>query len=80
MVEIIDKNVFNIMTLPNNLVLVCRFKKTILLCSVHCIQFVKDVFYTKICFMKTSTRIVKYESQVIELNPDSTCITHYLKM
>ena len=29
----------------------------------------KNVFYTKIWFVKTSTRIVKYKSRVVKLNP-----------
>ena len=38
-------------------------------------QFVKYVFSDEIWFVKTSTRIVKYKSQVVKLspvNPDST--------
>ena len=43
---IVDKNVFKIMTLPNNLVLICNFK-TIILCSVHSIRFLKMRFLLK---------------------------------
>ena len=43
--------------------------KTIILCSVHSLWFVKYMFSAKIWFMKTSTRIVKYKSQVIKSNP-----------
>ena len=42
--------------------------KTIILCSVHSIRFVKYVFFAKIWFVKTSTGIVKYESRVVKLN------------
>ena len=42
--------------------------KTIMLCSVRSIRFVKYVLSAKIWFMKTSTRIVKYESRVVRLN------------
>ena len=40
------------------------------MCSVHSIQFVKLAFPAKIWFVKTSTRIVKYKSRVLKLNPD----------
>ena len=46
MLEIVDKNVFKIMALPNNFVLICSFK-TIILCSVHSIRFVKMCFLLK---------------------------------
>ena len=71
MLEIVDKNVFNIMTLLNNLVHTCRNTcKTVIVCSVHSMGFVKFVFSTKIWFVKTSTRIVKYESRVVKSNPE----------
>ena len=38
--------------------------KAIVLCSVHSIWFVKYVFSNKIWFVKTSTRIMKYEPRV----------------
>ena len=44
--------------------------KTVMLCSVHYLWFVKYVFSAEIWFVKTSTRVVKYKSQVIKLNPD----------
>ena len=44
--------------------------KTIILCSVCSIRFVKYVLSTKIWFVKTSTRILKYESRVIKSNSD----------
>ena len=69
MVEIIDKNVVKIIKLSNNLVLVCSFK-TIVLFSVLSIQFMKYVFSAKIWFVKTSTRIVKYESRVAKSNAE----------
>ena len=34
----------------------------------------KYVFFAKICFMKTSTRIMKYESRVVKWNPDSSLL------
>ena len=37
--------------------------KTIILCSVHSTWFVKYLFSAKLWFVKTSTRIVKYESR-----------------
>ena len=44
--------------------------KTIILCSVHSLWFVKYVFSAKIWFMKVSPRIVKYESLVTKSNPE----------
>ena len=41
-------------------------RDTIILFTVHSIRFVKYVFSAKIWFMKTSTRIMKYESRVIK--------------
>ena len=38
--------------------------KTIILCSVHSIQFVKCIFSAKIWLVKISTKIVKYEYRV----------------
>ena len=67
MLEIINKNVSEIMTMPNNLILAWRFK-TIILCFFHSVRLMKYVFYAKIWFMKTSTRIVKSESQVVKSN------------
>ena len=51
--EIVDKNVFKIMTLLNNLYLFAGLK-TITLCSVCFIWFVKNVFSAKIWFVNTS--------------------------
>ena len=63
MLEIVDKNVFKTMALQNNLVHTCRNTcKTIILCFVHSMCFVKYVFPAKIWFVKTSTKIVKCES------------------
>ena len=50
--------------------------KIIILCSVHPKWFMKFVFSAKMWFMKTSTRIVNYESQVAKLNPGNP---EYLK-
>ena len=55
--------------------------KTIILCSVHSIWFVKYVFSAKIWFVKTLTRIVKYESRVVKSNPtkdDLNCRIWYV--
>ena len=41
--------------------------KTTIVCSVHSVRF---VFSTKIWFVKTSTRIVKYKSRIIRSSPD----------
>ena len=43
--------------------------KVIILLSVHFIWFVKYVFSAKLRFVKTSTRLVKYKSRVVESNP-----------
>ena len=68
MLKIVDKNISEIVTMLNNLVFVCRGFNTIILCSFHSIWFVKYVFSAKIWFVKTSTKIVKYESQVVKSN------------
>ena len=71
-VEIVHKNDFKIMTSSNNLVYIYLTTgfNTIILCSVHSIQFVKYVFSAEIWSMKILTRIMKYKSRVIKLNPD----------
>ena len=43
--------------------------KTVILCSVHSIWFVKYVLAAKMWFVKTSFRIMKYESQDVKSNP-----------
>ena len=68
MVEIVDKNVFEIMALSNNLLFICKFK-TIILYSVYSAWSVKCVFSAKKWFVITSTRIVKYELRVAKSNP-----------
>ena len=70
MLVIIDKNIFKAIALPNNLLIFACFKAIIILCSVHSIWFVKLVFSAKIWFVKTLTRIMRYQSQVAKLNPD----------
>ena len=40
--------------------------KTMILCSIHSLWFVKYVRSAKIWSVKTSTRIVKYESRVVK--------------
>ena len=47
LLAIVDKIVFKVMTLPNNLVLICRFEDHIL-CFVHSARFVKYAFSAKI--------------------------------
>ena len=43
--------------------------KTMIFCSVGSMWFMKYKFSAKIWFVETSTRIVKYESQVIKSSP-----------
>ena len=43
--------------------------KPIILRSVHSIWFMKYICLAEMWFVKTSTRIVKHESQVVKLNP-----------
>ena len=45
--------------------------KIVILCSGRSIWFVKNVFFAKIWFVKTSTRIVKYESRVVKSSPEA---------
>ena len=67
--EIIDKNIFNIITLPNNLAFICRFKDhNLVFCSLCKIHEISDL--TKIWFVKTSARKAKYESGIVKSNPD----------
>ena len=68
---VVNKNIFKVMTLPNNWYLLERFK-IIILCSIHSI-FIELVFCAEIWFVKCSTRIVKYESRVIKSNPIIIC-------
>ena len=51
--------------------------KTIFLCSVYTLWFMKYVFTAKIWFVKTSTRIVKYESGVVKSDPAEPPNTEY---
>ena len=67
MLETFDKSVFKSMTLPNNLVLICKFK-AIILCSVHSTWLVKHVISAKMQFVKTLTRIVIHKSRVAKSN------------
>ena len=66
LLEIVDKNVLKLMTLPNNLLFVGF--KTLTLCSVHSAWFVKYVFSANIWFVKTSNTISKYQSRVVKSN------------
>ena len=69
MLEIVNKNVFNIMTMPNNLEHICKFYHHNLVFSSFCTIHEKICFLQKIWFLKNSTRVVKYESWVVKLNP-----------
>ena len=69
MVEIVDKNVLKLCQYRIIWYLLPGFK-TIIVCSVNSIRLVKCVSFAEIWFVKTSTRIVKYEPLVIKLNPD----------
>ena len=42
--------------------------KAMILCSVH--SMIREMFSAKLWFVKTSTRIVKYESRVTISNPE----------
>ena len=57
------------MIILNNFVYVCRFlDHNINILFTIKLQFVKSVFPAKIWFVKTSTRIVNYESLVAKSN------------
>ena len=66
-VEIVNKTALKLWHCQITWYLFAGFK-TIILCSIHSIQFVKYVFSAKIWFVKTSTKIVKYESRVVKSN------------
>ena len=68
MLEIVDKNVFKVMKSPNNRFLFAVLWP-IIVCSVYSTWFEKYVSSTEIWFVKTATRIVKYESRVVKPNP-----------
>ena len=65
MLVIVDGNVFKVLTLPNNLVIICGRQESCVLLTLHD-SWKMCVFSAKIWFVKTLTRIVKYESQVIK--------------
>ena len=52
--------------------------KTIILCSVCSMQFVKYVLPIKIWLVKTLTRIVKYESRVVKSNPGQKQMLYFI--
>ena len=56
--------------------------KIMILCSGHPIWFMNYVFSVKIWFVKNSTRIVKYESQIVKSNPDvcNVCLQNNIKI
>ena len=63
MLVVANKNVFKIMKLRTNLVLISRFQaRNLVFCSLYI------MFSAKIPFVKISTRIVKYESRVVKSN------------
>ena len=56
MLEIPDKNVFKIVTLPNNLILISRLlDHNLVFCSLYMIH---EICVSEIWLVKTSTRIV----------------------
>ena len=64
--EIVDKSAFEAITLPDNLVLICKFRG-------HNLVFSSLDMISEICVfwcVKTSTRIEKYESRVVKSNPE----------
>ena len=69
MLAIVDGNVFKVLTLSNNLVIIC------VLLTLHDL-WKMCVFSAKIWFVKTLTRIVKYESRVIKSNPTGEYSTY----
>ena len=68
MLVIVDGNVFKVLTLPNNLIIICGRPESCVLLTLHD-SWKICAFSAKIFFVKTLTRIVKYESQVIKSNP-----------
>ena len=68
MLVIVNGNVFQVLTLPNNLIIICGRPWPCVLLTLHD-SWKMCVFSAKIWFLKTLTRIVKYESQVIKSNP-----------
>ena len=63
----IDKNVFEIMTLLNDLVLSFWFKDQNLV--FFSVWFIKNVFSAKIWILKTLLIIVKYKLQIVKTSP-----------
>ena len=62
-----SKNLFEIMTLADNLVLIYRFQDhNLVLCSLNTFC---DFFFAKIWFVETSTRVMKYELRTLMSNP-----------
>ena len=76
MLVIVDGNVFKVLTLPNNLVIICGRQESCVLLTLHD-SWKMCVFSAKIWFVKTLTRIVKYESQVIK-SKESTQPTEHM--
>ena len=48
------------------------------MCSLHSIWFMKYEFSAEIWFVKTSNRIMKYESQVVKVNPNFQDILNWI--
>ena len=75
MLENVSNNVSEIMTSLNNLVLKCRFSyHNSRFYSVYMIREMY-MFFAKIWFVKTSTRLVKYKSRVVKSNPPNVIIS-----
>ena len=68
MLAIVNGNVFKVLTLPNNLIIICRRPWPCVLLTLHDSSKM-CLFSAKLWFLKTLTRIVKYESEVIKSNP-----------
>ena len=67
---IVDKNVFKIMTLLNNLLHICSpYLKTIILCSVH-ISVSTQIWFVKLL----ESLIANHESLNLTLEPPSNSI------
>ena len=67
-VEIVHKNILKLCQCRIIWYLLPCFT-IIIMCYVHSVRFMKNVSFPKIWFVKTSTRIVKYESWVIKSIP-----------
>ena len=64
---VLDQNILKVMTLSNNLVVICRFQdhNPVLLALIH-----ENLCSVKVWFKNAFTIIEKYESKVLKLNPE----------